>query len=207
MKDQLAHVRRGAGGARHRLVASAPRLMRTSAGLLLALAAVAAGVIVVTAQGGGGGQGQGDLHKHAGGNGQTATPQPSSTPVFTGVPQAPDATPGPGRTLAGEGHHAPLTGGGATPGTSGSGTTLPLTGGTGGTDAPTIPVTGSTRRAHPQATQKWPDIVLIPPAALPAAPSFRSVHGGFPVLPVALLGLGTLLLGGLLGLRMSRRKD
>jgi hypothetical protein len=50
-------------------------------------------------------------------------------------------------------------------------------------------------------------VVLIPPAALPAAPSFRPVPGGFPVLPVALLAVGTLLLGGLLGLRMSRRTD
>ena len=54
--------------------------------------------------------------------------------------------------------------------------------------------------------QQAPDIVLIPPAALPAPAVIKPAHAGVSAGPLVGLVLSLIMLGGLLGLRLARRQ-
>jgi hypothetical protein len=97
-------------------------------------------------------------------------------------------------------------------------------GATGGVQAVTTPLTGTLRtavtplprRRSPTAlpatgpssgriTPRLPDVVVVPPAALPTPPVIRPAPSGFAVAPLVVLCVGVVTLGGLLGLRIYRR--
>jgi len=90
----------------------------------------------------------------------------------------------------------------------GSATGLPSTGGTSlrTTVTPFGSGGGRTGRSAPApGAATLPDIVLVPPPALPAPPTFKPISPSFAVAPLVVLALGVLLLGGLIGLRIARR--
>jgi hypothetical protein len=156
-------------------------------------------------QGRGGEHGQGGLHRHLssggvlGGGGPAGNPGRALGRPSVAVPggvlgfPAPSDEQQPPRPVENATDGA-ATGLPSTGGTSLRTTVTPLGSGRG----------GAGRSAAPGATT-LPDVVLVPPPALPAPPTFRPISPSFAVAPLVVLALGVLLLGGLIGLRIARR--
>ena len=81
----------------------------------------------------------------------------------------------------------------------------PATGGSTPARRAAVPHGGATAGAG-SATPRLPDVLVIPPAALPAPSLIHPATTGFAAGPLAALLIGVVMLGALLGLRLARRR-